>query len=97
MEDADFIEIELDRSTLTFVALVQLLCEELKVDSRLVQKVRKRPDTIVRKDKDIARLKDFQELELVLSNKAQSSLSRTYSSGNYKGIGAAIKQEQILY
>ncbi|KAK6177644.1 hypothetical protein SNE40_015704 [Patella caerulea] len=97
MEETDFIEIELDRSTLTFVALVQLLCEELKVDSKLVQKVRKRPDTIVRKDKDVARLKDFQELELVLTNKAQSSLSRTYSSGNYNGIGAAIKQEQILY
>ncbi|XP_050412335.2 ankyrin repeat domain-containing protein 40 [Patella vulgata] len=97
MEETDFIEIELDRSTLTFVALVKLLCDELKVDSKLVQKVRKRPDTIVRKDKDVARLKDFQELELVLTNKAQSSLSRTYSSGNYNAIGAAIKKEQILY
>ncbi|KYO31063.1 hypothetical protein Y1Q_0016431 [Alligator mississippiensis] len=29
-------------------------------------KIRKLPDTLVRKDKDVARLQDFQELELVL-------------------------------
>ncbi|XP_059168968.1 ankyrin repeat domain-containing protein 40-like isoform X2 [Physella acuta] len=90
-EEKDFIEVELGFSSLNFSSLLNLLCAELGVDKNLVSKIRKLPDTIVRKDKDVKRFKDFQELELVLTNKAMSSASRTYS------IGPARNHETILY
>uniref|UniRef100_A0A0L8HHF2 Uncharacterized protein n=1 Tax=Octopus bimaculoides TaxID=37653 RepID=A0A0L8HHF2_OCTBM len=91
VEEQDYIEIELDRSSLTFDALLNLLCQELNIDKRLVYKIRKLPNTIIRKDKDVKRLVDFQELELILTNKAISASSRTY------GVGTKLKSEQILY
>ncbi|XP_041363372.1 ankyrin repeat domain-containing protein 40-like [Gigantopelta aegis] len=90
-DEKDFIEVELNRDMLTFDALFKLLCSELRVDGKLVCKVRKLPDTIVRKDKDVRRLTDMQELELVLSNKAISASSRNYN------FCPNIKSEQILY
>lgn len=76
--DTDFIEIELPRSHLSFEALLFTMCKELQVDRRNVMKIRKLPDTVLRKDKDIFRLKDFQEVELVLTTKATSQASRNY-------------------
>ena len=90
-DEKDFIEVELDRDSLTFDALFSLLCSELCVDRKLVHKIRKLPDTIVRKDKDVRRLSNMQELELVLSNKAISASSRNYN------FCPNIKTEQILY
>ena len=77
--ETDFIEVELERKHLTFQNLFSTMCKELEVRSELVHKVRKLPDTIIRKDKDVWRLKDFQEMELVLTNKAVSSSSRHYA------------------
>lgn len=91
VEEKDYVEIELDRSSLTFDALLNLMCHELCIDKRLVHKIRKLPDTIIRKDKDVKRLVDFQEMELVLTSKALSASSRNY------GVGAGLKSEQILY
>lgn len=93
-DDPDFIEVELPRSSPRFDALLNLMCAELAVDKQLVSRIRKLPDTIIRKDKDVARLADFQELELVLTNKAYSALSR-----GYRGIGTNpnMASEQILY
>ncbi|KAK7492792.1 hypothetical protein BaRGS_00015930 [Batillaria attramentaria] len=93
-DDPDFIEVELPRSSLRYDSLLNLLCAELAVDKQLVSRIRKLPDTIIRKDKDVTRLKDFQELELVLTNKAMSALSR-----GYRGIGTnpTMASEQILY
>ncbi|XP_019645979.1 PREDICTED: ankyrin repeat domain-containing protein 40-like [Branchiostoma belcheri] len=62
----DFIEIEMDRSKLTFRDLLATCCRELQVQPEKVQKVRKLPNTMLRKDKDVTRLHDFQEIELVL-------------------------------
>ncbi|XP_053157759.1 ankyrin repeat domain-containing protein 40-like [Hemicordylus capensis] len=62
----DFIEIELDRQELTYQDLLRVSCSELGVNPEQVEKIRKLPNTLVRKDKDVARLLDFQELELVL-------------------------------
>ncbi|XP_005092472.1 ankyrin repeat domain-containing protein 40 [Aplysia californica] len=90
-DEKDFIEIELNRATLDYVSLLNLMCAELNVDKNLVAKIRKLPDTIVRKDKDVKRLRDFQELEIVLTNKAMSAASRTYS------IAPAKNTETILY
>ncbi|XP_071429854.1 ankyrin repeat domain-containing protein 40-like isoform X3 [Pithys albifrons albifrons] len=66
LRDNDFIEIELDRQELTYQDLLRVSCCELGVNPEQVEKIRKLPNTLVRKDKDVARLQDFQELELVL-------------------------------
>ncbi|XP_017790345.1 PREDICTED: ankyrin repeat domain-containing protein 40-like [Habropoda laboriosa] len=63
--DPDFIEIELPQSDLTFQYLAQLCCQELNVDPNQVVKLRKLPNTTLRKDKDIQRLRNFQEIEVV--------------------------------
>lgn len=94
-DERDFIEVELDRTKLTYEALLSLMCKELTVERRLVRKIRKLPDTVVRKDKDVKRLCDFQELELVLTNKAISASSRQYSGSN--PVTDGLKDEQILY
>uniref|UniRef100_A0A674GJU8 Ankyrin repeat domain 40 n=1 Tax=Taeniopygia guttata TaxID=59729 RepID=A0A674GJU8_TAEGU len=67
LRENDFIEIELDRQELTYKELLRVSCRELGVNPEHVQKIRKLPNTILRKDKDVARLQDFQELELVLT------------------------------
>ena len=85
--ETDFIEIELDRTQLTFEALVDTMCSQLQVDRQLVTKVRKLPNTIVRKDKDVGRLVDFQELEFVLSNKVLSESSRNYRNPSAIPVG----------
>uniref|UniRef100_A0A8C6IML8 Uncharacterized protein n=3 Tax=Melopsittacus undulatus TaxID=13146 RepID=A0A8C6IML8_MELUD len=67
LRENDFIEIELDRQELTYKELLRVSCLELGVNPEHVQKIRKLPNTMLRKDKDVARLQDFQELELVLT------------------------------
>ncbi|GAB0197698.1 ankyrin repeat domain-containing protein 40-like [Grus japonensis] len=79
LRDNDFIEIELDRQELTYQDLLRVSCCELGVNPEQVEKIRKLPNTLVRKDKDVARLQDFQELELVLV-KSDSSPFRNAAS-----------------
>ncbi|XP_010126791.1 PREDICTED: ankyrin repeat domain-containing protein 40-like, partial [Chlamydotis macqueenii] len=79
LRDCDFIEIELDRQELTYQDLLRVSCCELGVNPEQVEKIRKLPNTLVRKDKDVARLQDFQELELVLV-KSDSSPFRNAAS-----------------
>ncbi|XP_056406064.1 ankyrin repeat domain-containing protein 40 [Hyla sarda] len=76
--DNDFIEVEMDREELTYRELVRVCCYELGVSTDSVEKIRKLPNTMLRKDKDVARLQDFQELELVL--KHDHILCRTSTS-----------------
>ncbi|KAJ8363813.1 hypothetical protein SKAU_G00126440 [Synaphobranchus kaupii] len=72
----DFIEVELDRQELTYRSLLRVCCRELGISSDHVEKIRKLPNTMLRKDKDVARLQDFQELEVVLERaESLSSLS----------------------
>nr|XP_008102731.1 PREDICTED: ankyrin repeat domain-containing protein 40 [Anolis carolinensis] len=66
LKENDFIEIELDRQDLTYQELLRVSCCELGVHPEHVEKIRKLPNTVLRKDKDVSRLQDFQELELVL-------------------------------
>ncbi|XP_062586901.1 ankyrin repeat domain-containing protein 40-like [Saccostrea cucullata] len=77
-EERDFIEVELDRHCLSFDRLLAVCCQELGVQKGLVFKVRKLPNTIVRKDKDVGRLTDFQELEIVLKNNSETSRPMQY-------------------
>ncbi|XP_061702993.1 ankyrin repeat domain-containing protein 40 isoform X2 [Syngnathoides biaculeatus] len=70
----DFIEVELDRQELTYRALLRVCCRELEISPEHVEKIRKLPNTMIRKDKDVARLQDFQELEVVLEKSEGLSL-----------------------
>ncbi|KAJ7989692.1 hypothetical protein DPEC_G00307170 [Dallia pectoralis] len=70
----DFIEVELDRQELTYRSLLRVCCRELDIGAEHVEKIRKLPNTMLRKDKDVARLQDFQELELVLEKAEGLSL-----------------------
>ena len=91
-DERDFIEVELDRNNLTFSALVSLLTRELAIDRKSIYKIRKLPNTILRKDKDIKRLQDFQEVEVVLTNKASSVAIKGHGD-----FSEGYKTEQILY
>lgn len=66
-EEKDFIEVDLDRSNLTFRNLETVCCEQLGIKAKNIKKIRKLPNTIVRNDKDMTRLIAYQELEVVLS------------------------------
>ncbi|XP_066472243.1 ankyrin repeat domain-containing protein 40-like [Tiliqua scincoides] len=76
-KESDFIEIELDRQELTYQDLLRVSCCELGVNPEQVEKIRKLPNTLVRKDKDVARLQDFQELELVVMRSINSAFRNT--------------------
>lgn len=106
-EDLDFIEIELPENELTFAKLVETCCEELNILSNAIAKIRKLPDTILRKDKDVLRLKNFQEIEVVplkVLNTSSASTSSSSSStqsimvnrNQYESISLK-KDQKILY
>ncbi len=63
-EDTDFIEVEI--SDLTYQTLLESCAEELEIDSGSIAKIRKLPDILVRKDRDVQRMNMGQELEVVL-------------------------------
>lgn len=81
--DQDFIEVEVPISQLSFSALLKTCCEELDVNVQKVAKIRKLPNTILRKDKDVLRLHNFQELEVVVqADKQDTSSNSSESSQN---------------
>ncbi|OAD61946.1 Ankyrin repeat domain-containing protein 40 [Eufriesea mexicana] len=63
--DPDFIEIELSQSDLSYQTLIRICCQELDIDPNQIVKLRKLPNTRLRKDEDIQRLQNFQEIEVV--------------------------------
>ena len=89
--ETDFYEIELSRDAMTHAQLLALLCRELGVRPELVFKIRKLPNTVVRKDRDVARLQPWTELELVLSHKYVSESSRNYKPA------VQPREEDIVY
>lgn len=50
-KEYDFIEIELDRKQLTYQDLLNVCCCELGINSEQVEKIRKLPNTLLRKVK----------------------------------------------
>ena len=67
--ECDFVEVEVEH--LSFQGLLKACCEELEVQPSDVLKIRKLPNIWVRKDRDIQRMRDGQELEVVLSSHVQ--------------------------
>lgn len=92
LDDRDFIEVEMDKSNLTFESLKSVMCKELGIERRLINKIRKLPNTILRKDKDVQRLCDFQELEVVLTNNKVPP-----AGAGMRGFAAPIKNQEVLY
>lgn len=64
--EKDFIEIELEREHLSFTALVDVCLMAFNVEKSKLKKIRKLPNTIVQNDRDVKRLKQFQEMEVVI-------------------------------
>nr|XP_002198091.5 ankyrin repeat domain-containing protein 40 isoform X1 [Taeniopygia guttata] len=95
LRENDFIEIELDRQELTYKELLRVSCRELGVNPEHVQKIRKLPNTILRKDKDVARLQDFQELELVLTVSDKNLLFRVPTLSEQSGYNK--KASELTY
>ena len=62
--DGDFVEVEVP--SLNYSSLLESCCEELELTPEGVARVRKLPNVWIRKDKDVQRLKDGQELEVIL-------------------------------
>ncbi|XP_057573086.1 LOW QUALITY PROTEIN: putative ANKRD40 C-terminal-like protein [Hippopotamus amphibius kiboko] len=73
-KENDFTEVELDRQQLSYQNLLKVSCCKLGINPQQVEKIRKLPNTLLRKDKDILRLWDFQEVELTLMKKGSSEL-----------------------
>jgi len=65
-DDPDYIEIELPGDSLSLEALILTAASELEVEAGQVERVRRMPNTRLRRDKEVARLPDYQEIELVI-------------------------------
>ncbi|KAJ8932427.1 hypothetical protein NQ314_014684 [Rhamnusium bicolor] len=90
--DPDFIEIEIPKWKLTYNNLLKICCEELEIMECQVERVRKLPNTRLRKDSDVKRLKEYQALELVL----KVPLSGDKAANCYQSI-STCKDQTILY
>ncbi|XP_054284279.1 ankyrin repeat domain-containing protein 40-like isoform X2 [Macrosteles quadrilineatus] len=77
--DPDFIEVELPTTELTYYTLLRTCCDELGLTPSQVIRIRKLPDTVIRKDKDVQRLRNFQEIEFVATG--SNGMSKSLSSG----------------
>ncbi|KAF6198778.1 hypothetical protein GE061_006800 [Apolygus lucorum] len=89
--DPDFIEIELPRNELTYYSLLRVCCEELGLNASQVIRIRKLPNTMLRKDKDVQRLCQMQEIEVVVTPS-----SAKHQPNGYKSI-QLYKNQTILY
>jgi len=93
--DTDFIEVEIIKSELTYTTLLDLCCSELGLNSKYVERLRKLPNTWLRKDKDVQRLKDFEEIEVVLVGSKPKPSNEPAEPLNI--VGPAIKNQTIFY
>ena len=75
--ECDFVEVEV--GPVTYSALLTACCEELEVATGDVAKIRKLPNILVRKDRDVQRMKDGQELEVVLKNENTAAAANVIS------------------
>jgi len=64
--DSDFVEVEVP--SMTYPTLLRACCEELEISVSDVVKIRKLPNVWVRKDRDVQRMREGQELEIILKN-----------------------------
>eukprot|EP00127_Corallochytrium_limacisporum_P004680 Clim_evm34s172 gene=Clim_evmTU34s172 len=65
-EDDDFFEMEVGERT--YHGLVTACSEELEIQPSTVWRIRKLPNVIIRKDRDVERLQENQEVEVILKD-----------------------------
>ncbi|CAL4081588.1 unnamed protein product, partial [Meganyctiphanes norvegica] len=103
MEDTDFIEMDIKCSDLTYGQLLTLCCRELGVNAQLVERIRKLPNTRLRNDRDIRRLTEYQELEIVMKGHTRpvsasaTQDDKTSTSKNAFQSIQGFKNQTILY
>lgn len=66
MGSDDFFEVELSDIGETYNSLVKCFADELDVSTEKVAKVRKLPNILIRKDRDVKRVKNGSEFEVEL-------------------------------
>lgn len=106
--DPDFIEVDIPQNALSYQNLIKTCCDELDVNATQILKIRKLPNTKIRNDRDVQRLTNFQEIEIVLyapsnindlANKsvqhANGSTAPITPTNNYQSISK--KDQTILY
>ena len=79
--------------------LIEICCQELCITPNDIIKVRKLPNTILRKDKDVMRLKDFQEIEIIMiKSLKQTPIQKSIfvNRNQYESISTK-KDQTVLY
>ena len=76
--ESDFVEVEVP--SLSYSSLLKSCCEELELVPHEIAKIRKLPNVWVRKDKDVQRMKEGQELEIIVKSAAVSSSANPNST-----------------
>lgn len=66
--ERDFIEADLPFEELNMNSLLSLVTSELRINQSFIKYLRKLPDTKLRRDIDVMRLNNYQEIEVVLLN-----------------------------
>lgn len=64
-QETDFIEVEV--APPSYKALIEACAQELEVDLSRITKIRKLPDVLIRKDRDVQRMSSGQKLEVILA------------------------------
>lgn len=64
--ESDFVEVEVP--SLSYPSLLKSCCEELELVPHEIAKIRKLPNVWVRKDKDVQRMREGQELEIIVKS-----------------------------
>lgn len=64
-DDPDFIETELEHSNQSMEGLLQVIEKEFKIGADDISRIRKLPNTRLRRDIEVKRLENYQELEVV--------------------------------
>ena len=65
VRNSGFIEIDLERSDLTLKNLSQIIQKVFELSEDISFVITKRPDVLIRNDKDVKRLKSGDEIELI--------------------------------
>ncbi|XP_048466954.1 ankyrin repeat domain-containing protein 40 [Rhincodon typus] len=95
IRDSDFIEVELNRQELTYQALLRVSCQELGIDPEQVAKIRKLPNTLLRKCSHEAQSwwNSISPFEKALQCLPDSTFSSTASDYN---LSFHFSEQQLL-
>ncbi len=71
IDEIDFIEIDLDTENTTIEKFKEIIKYELELNFEIL-KIRKLPNILIRNNKDIQRLKDDQEIEIIFKKNIEN-------------------------